>query len=706
MDNYELILDYVNKDTYLPKTLIDLYNDIDLEIEYEEYQKIINDLINNNDIFLNKKKDRILSSKQANIYKGTIIIKNHDFGFVTNPYYPDFYVSKEDMLDAMNQDYCLYKVTEDYGFGRGRQATLLKILKRKCEYLVGEVRFFRGKYYLYNESITKDIIISNCNGAKVKDIVRSKIINYGYTLKVEVTDILGDTNSVGIEITKLLYEANVPIEFSEEVINYTNNIDFDYQEIKKRKRFDNELIFTIDGESAKDLDDAVSIRKEKDLYKLNVYIADVSYYVKEDSILDNEAMNRGTSIYLLDRVVPMLPVRLSNDLCSLNPNEEKLVISLEMTINNKGDVIDRILSSSVIKTTKRLSYEKCNDVLTNGISNNPDYQVCYDSLLLMVELKNILKEKRYRRGSIDFDIDEVKIILDEDGKVFDVKKIERGESECIIEEFMIVSNETVAEMINEMSLPFIYRVHDKPDNIKFNELKTIVKGLGYHLGGAYSKEIQKLLEHIDNNNNYLKDTILRLMAKAIYSTNNIGHFGLASSCYTHFTSPIRRYPDLIVHRLIRKYLFNNDNVLSFDDAIVLENKLANIASISSEKEKVSNELEFKVNDMKLAEYMEKFIGTIYFGTIVSIHKFGIFVSIGNTIEGLINNRNLNDNYYVYNSDSGIYHNKITKDNLLVGKEVKVKLIKANRKNGEIDFNLVYNIYKGANYGKSKSHRKK
>lgn len=708
MNNRDFILEYVNTVSYEPKTIDELYDILNLNISKDDFDKEINYLLDNYDIFLNKKKDRILSSRQAKKFKGYITIKNYDYGFITNDFYPDFYVSRMDMMDAMNQDYCLYKISDDYGYGRGDQAVILKIIKRKTEYLVGEVRFFRGKYYLYSDSkdILKDCLITNLNKAKVNDIVRCKITDYSGILKCVVTDILGDVNMPDSDIVKLLAEFNVPTEFASDLLEYVNNIDYNIEELESRKRFDNELIFTIDGESAKDLDDAVSIRKVNDLYYLNVYIADVSFYVTEDSILDKEALNRGTSIYLLNRVIPMLPVKLSNDLCSLNPNEDKRVISLEMTINDKGEVIDRLLSSALIKTTKRLSYEKCNDVLINGLVNNPDYEVAVEPLKLMVELKDILSDKRHKRGAIDFDIGEVDFVLDSTGKVVDVKDLVRGESERIIEEFMICANETVAEIVSDMALPFVYRVHDKPDNIKYLELKNMVKEMGYHLGGAYPKEIQKLLEYIDEENSFLKDTILRLMAKAVYSPNNIGHFGLASSCYTHFTSPIRRYPDLIVHRLIRKYLFNNDNALSFDEAINLENKLDYICKKASDNEKRANELEFKVNDMKLAEYMSMFIGSVFTGTITSVHKFGIFVSIGKTIEGLVNYKELNNNYYEYIESKNMFINRISKARLLVGADIKVKVVKANRKNGEIDFSLVYNNTKGVSYGKSKSHRKK
>ena len=415
---------------------------------------------------------------------------------------------------------------------------------------------------------------------------------------------------------------------------------------------------------------------------------------------------RGTSVYLLDRVIPMLPVRLSNDLCSLNPHEEKLVIGCTMEIDNSGNVISSTLEEGIIKTTKRLSYQNCNRVLEEGVVTDLDYsEELIDNLRLMVKLKDILKEKRNRRGSIDFDTVEPKIILNESGEAIDIIPIERGVSEQIIEEFMIVCNETVAEFISNLDLPFIYRVHDKPDNIKFQMLKSMVSKLGYKLLGLYPKELQKLLNALDSKDNYIKNAMLRLMAKAVYSEENIGHFGLASRFYTHFTSPIRRYPDLLVHRLIRKYIFQNQNLLNEEEYRLLKDEIAQIALTSSNCERSAMECEFAVNDMKKAEYMSSFIGTIYEGIVTSIHKFGIFVTLPNTVDGLIRADNLRLNGFYFDNYSNLYVNRNNKK-ISLGETLKVRLINSNKKTSEIDFELVYNNRGVSRYGKYKGYRKK
>ena len=684
------ILSLVNDINYMPLTI----PEIEGEIGYSNITDIIDEMENDALLFYSKKRDKILSFRQANRYIGRLITKSDDYGFVTNDYEDDIYVASCDMLDAINGDTCLYKIEEDYDYHKPK-AIIIKVLKRAKEYLVGEVRFFRKKCYLIpiDKNFNKTCLIINPEKLKSGDIIRSKIIKYGSYLEVKKLELLGNTNTIGIDISELVASQNVKTEFDKEALDYANNIIVPESEYKRRKAFLGKKIYTIDSLKAKDLDDAISINKlANGNYELGVYIADVSYFVKEDSPLDKEALERGTSIYLLDRVIPMLPVRLSNDLASLNPNEDKLVISLIMEVNNKGEVIDKRFDEGVIKTTKRLSYEECNECLDGMLDLHPDYKSVMPDLELMVELKDILEAKRLNRGSIDFDLDEVEITLDAKGAPVSLDIIERGISEKIIEEFMILANETVAETMEELDLPAVFRVHDKPDNIKYMMLKNTINSLGYKINHLHPREIQTLLEELEDDDIYLKDTILRLMAKAVYSTDNIGHFGLASNAYTHFTSPIRRYPDLITHRLIRKYLFNNDNMLDYDECLVLKNKLENIARISSENERIASDLEFKVIDMKKAEYMQNKVGYIYDGTVVSVHKFGIFVNIGLTIEGLIHEKRLNGFYYSAEENAFIckYNNMIIK----VGSNVRIKVISSSKITREIDFDLVYNNTKG------------
>ena len=422
-------------------------------------------------------------------------------------------------------------------------------------------------------------------------------------------------------------------------------------------------------------------------YFLGVYIADVSYYVKEGTYLDKDAYSRGTSLYLADRVIPMLPIKLSNDLCSLNPNEEKLAIACEMEIDCDGKIISSELFETVIKTTKRLTYNKCNEVLeTKNCISDSEYLEVLPHLEIMKELADILETKNTKRGSLDFDVPESKIIVNDKGEAIDVKLVERGISEKIIEVFMILANEAVASTFENLDLPFIYRVHDKPDVMKLQDLKVMAGYLGYSLRGNYAIEIQKFLNSIKEEDAFLKTFVLRLMSKAIYSNENIGHFGLASDAYTHFTSPIRRYPDLIVHRLIRKYIFNSDiNVNEFRS---LTSKLEEIANHSSEKERASIQCEYDVDDMKKAEYMESHIGEEFEGIISGVHEFGFFVELPNTVEGLVKVENMPKGGYAFIEDSlSLIHRK-TKEKYSFGDSVIVKLISASKETSMIDFELV------------------
>lgn len=710
----ESIIEIIKNVKYEPVTYDEMKRMLlleDTEENNSNFDEVINELVNEYKLFINKK-GYLLNDRKANKFIGTISIRNNDYGFVTNDYCDDFYVDGFDFNEAMDKDIVLYS-TSKYQMGNKYyyNAKVLKIIKRRFEYLVGEIIYEHGRTYLScnEKGLNKKCIVSKINKGKVGDIVRAKIISYDYCLKVEVIEILGNSKELGMDITSVVAKMNIPYVFPEEVIKAANCLE-DGADKSKYEVFDKDLIFTIDGLDAKDLDDAVSISKnDNGNYNVGVYIADVSYYVKEGSEIDIEALNRGTSIYLVDRVIPMLPVKLSNDLCSLNPNQEKLVMALFMEVNNKGEVVDAIVKEGIIKTTKRLSYEGCNKLFETGSVDNKQISddlvgkecggveyssldLALDSLGLMRELSQILQEKRDKRGSINFDVDEAKVIVDEKGKAIDIVLRERGISEKIIEEFMILANETVAEMIYQMDLPFIYRIHEEPDLVKFHLLKELVSSLGYSVKSLHPKELQKLLAKIDETkeHSYIKNSILRLMNKAIYSDENDGHFGLASRWYTHFTSPIRRYPDLLVHRLLRKYLINNNTELDSNKYNKLKEIISDIAKKCSNREKVAIECEYKVLDMKKAEYMEKYIGEEFEGAVSSIHRFGIFVTLPNTVDGLLSSRGLSKHDYTYNLETNCYFNYKTGKKLSLGTNVKVVLTKVNKKLGEIDFDLVYN----------------
>ena len=711
------LLTIINSKEYQPLTFEEFFTKLELSTleEGEILKNTLNELLESGVVFLNKKKTRYILPKDLGYYRGRILIKNPNFGFIVSEDFKlDLYVSKYNFNEAMDRDEVLFKVNKyihKKNDGKSKdEATIIKILKRNIETLVGTVKQRKNSYYLdYDrDDIDKKIKITDLNGASVDDIVSVKITNYQYDyLDAKVLVKVGSKKDIGMDILTLAVEHGFDIKFSDSALYEVNNIESDITlETNRRRNSFDKIIYTIDGDDSKDLDDAISIKKLKNgNYFLGVYIADVSYYVKEGTYLDKDAYSRGTSLYLADRVIPMLPTKLSNDLCSLNPNEEKLAIACEMEIDCDGKIISSELFETVIKTTKRLTYNKCNEVLeTKNCVSDSEYLEVLPHLEIMKELADILEAKNTKRGSLDFDVPESKIIVNDKGEAIDVKLVERGISEKIIEVFMILANEAVASTFENLDLPFIYRVHDKPDVMKLQDLKVMAGYLGYSLRGNYATEIQKFLNSIKEEDTFLKTFVLRLMSKAIYSNENIGHFGLASDAYTHFTSPIRRYPDLIVHRLIRKYIFNGDiNVNEFRS---LTSKLEEIANHSSEKERASIQCEYDVDDMKKAEYMEKFVGKTFEGKISSITNFGMFITLPNTIEGLVRLKDMSDDYYIFNPTLYILKGERTNKRYRIGDDVLVKVVRSDKKMREIDFKLVYNRGdKDERYGKENSRKK-
>lgn len=711
------LLTIINSKEYQPLTFEEFFTKLELSTleEGEILKNTLNELLESGIVFLNKKKTRYILPKDLGYYRGRILIKNPNFGFIVSEDFKlDLYVSKYNFNEAMDRDEVLFKVNKyihKKNDGKSKdEATVIKILKRNIDTLVGTVKQRKNSYYLEHDrdDIDKKIKIIDLNGATLDDIVSVKIIKYQYDyLEAKVLVKVGSKKDVGMDILTLAVEHGFDIKFSDSALYEVNNIESDIAlETKRRRNSFDKIIYTIDGDDSKDLDDAVSIKKlENGNYFLGVYIADVSFYVKEGTHLDKDAYSRGTSLYLADRVIPMLPTKLSNDLCSLNPNEEKLAIACEMEIDCNGKIISSELFETVIKTNKRLTYNKCNEVLeTKKCISDSEYLEVLPHLELMKELADILENKNTKRGSLDFDVPESKIIVNDKGEAIDVKLVERGISEKIIEVFMILANEAVASTFENLDLPFIYRVHDKPDIMKLQDLKVMAGYLGYSLRGNYATEIQKFLNSIKEEDAFLKTFVLRLMSKAIYSNDNIGHFGLASDAYTHFTSPIRRYPDLIVHRLIRKYIFNGD--INANEFRSLTSKLGEIADHSSKKERASIQCEYDVDDMKKAEYMEKYVGEKFEGKISSITNFGMFVTLSNTIEGLVRLKDMIDDYYIFNPTLYILKGERTNKRYRIGDDVLVKVVRSDKKMREIDFKIVYNKGdKDEKYGKENNRKK-
>lgn len=689
------LLEYFNNDRYQPQNFEELCESLSLsDDEIIQAKKVLKDFVDEYEIFLSRK-NRYILPKDANIYKGVISIKNPDYGFITSPYFSsDLYVHRNGMNGAFDQDVVVFSIVHPYHNYQGedlkQEAKVIDIIKRSLKIIVGELKEKDGYFYLdvENTQFNRINIIDNDECA-VGDIVKAEIVNYSKKpIEAKIKEKVGFKNDIGIDISLIAAKYDFPKEFPKDVLDEVNNINIDIEfESRRRTMPTLENIFTIDGDDAKDLDDAVGIKQlSNGNYLLGVYIADVSYYVTESSKTDLEAFDRGTSVYLINRVIPMLPVRLSNDLCSLNPNTKKLAIGLEMEINEFGEVVESNLFETVIETKYRMTYNNVNKILAGDEELIKKYGLIYEDIMAMARLQEILFKMRVLRGALDFDVAESKIIVDDEGKVKDIELIVRGHSERIIEEFMLIANETVAENIFHLELPFIYRVHDAPSKLKLENFRNVSKGLGYKTlkQKINSKQLQEFLYNLKEEDDYLKTLLLRSMAKAIYSEVNIGHYGLGSTCYTHFTSPIRRYPDLIVHRMIRKYIFNHD--INADEFLGLTNKIADIANQASKKERDAIECEYEVNDMKKAEYMANFVGEKFEGIISSVNRFGIFVRLSNTVEGLVHSSKLKGRFLydaktmsLVSVNGGVYK---------LGDKVVVEVEKSDKNKREIDFKII------------------
>lgn len=691
----EKLLEIFNSPDYQPKNFEELFAFLGLEeSEKDALEKALSELLDEYEILLSRKKRYILP-RTVNIFKGQISIKNPDFGFITSPDFDrDFYVAKSDFGGAMDRDYVVFQALGEYNGSDTfkQEAKVIDILKRNLSTLVGELYQKKGRFYLKTRNTDRLVRVVGVGDEFIEgDIVKVEIIDYSRDpIEAKVIEKIGFKNDIGVDILEIASAFNFPIKFADETMKEAGSLDQNIEaEAAKRRKPTLSRIITIDGEDAKDLDDAVAIKKlDNGNYLLGVYIADVSFYVRENGAIDREAYYRGTSVYLVNRVIPMLPPLLSNNLCSLNPGVDKLVIACEMEIDASGEVVNSEIFPSVIATKYRMTYTNVNKILDNDSEVIERYKDIYEDLLLMRELKEILNKMRNERGALDFDVPEGKIIVNEEGKPIAVETRERGVGERIIEEFMLIANETVASRIFHLDLPFIYRVHEEPNQVKLENFKQLVKSLGYQTlkKKVNSRQLQEFLGGIKEEDSYLKTILLRSMAKAIYLERNVGHYGLASSCYTHFTSPIRRYPDLIVHRLLRKYLFNYD--VDPSTFPLLQERIADIAQQASKKEREAIECEYQVEDMKKAEYMESFIGEKFEGVISGVTKFGFFVLLPNTVEGLVHIKRLPGRYLFDAASQSLIG--IGGPTYRLGDKVTVELIKADKKTSEIDFDLVYN----------------
>ena len=537
---------------------------------------------------------------------------------------------------------------------------------------------------------------------------RSKGAVSGHKVVVEITDygkegrkpegkvveIIGHINDPGTDIMSIVKAYDLPVEFSEKIMHQVENVSNDVStaDMAGRMDFRDWQTVTIDGEDAKDLDDAITLTKEGDNYKLGVHIADVSNYVQEHSALDVEALSRGTSVYLVDRVIPMLPHKLSNGICSLNAGENRLTLSCVMTIDTKGNVIDHTIAESVIKVDRRMSYTSVKKILEDHDENEiREYEELVPMFELMQELAAILRKKRMKRGSIDFDFPETKIVLDDKGKPVEIKPYERNVATKIIEDFMLIANETVAQDYFWQELPFVYRTHDNPDTEKIKKLSTFINNFGYsiHIGQdeVHPKELQKLLQKIDGTPEeaLISRLTLRSMKQAKYTTMSTGHFGLATPYYCHFTSPIRRYPDLQIHRIIKDNLRGRMNAKKIEH---YDKILPEVAKHSSEMERRADEAERETDKLKKVEYMSERIGEVFEGVISGVTEWGFYVELPNTVEGLVHVTTLVDDYFHYNESTYELVGEVTNIRYKLGQRVHVMVTGTDKILRTIDFRVV------------------
>ena len=664
--------------------------------ETKEMSDMLNEMIEEGDIYQSNKGKYMLYS-DSNIRKGLLSVNKKGFGFVIINGEEDVFIPIDNINNALDGDTVAVEILETKEDGK-REGRIVKILKRNLSTVVGEIYFKKGigHIILDDKKLKLDVTIPKkknmgaVDGHKV--VVQIEKINKD-KCEGRVIRILGHKNDPGVDIISIVEKYQIKYEFDESVVEELDTIPEEICEEDKKGRRDltDQVIFTIDGDDTKDIDDAISIeRLDNGNYKLGVHIADVSYYVKEGNPLDVEAMERGTSVYLVDRVIPMLPHKLSNGICSLNPEVERLAISCVMEIDSKGKTVDYEIFESVIKSRIQMTYKKANLVLKDeGVPEG--YEPYVGHLKMMKELADIIRKNKNERGYIDFDTDEAKVLVDDKGVPYDVVLRDRGPGEKLIEDFMIQANECVATHIFYMDLPFIYRVHEYPKEDKIRSFLAFVSSLGYNVPSDIKdlspKSMQKLLYFLKDKKEYkvLSSQLLRNMQKAIYLPQNLGHYGLASKCYTHFTSPIRRYPDTTVHRLLRTYLFEK----KIDNSTIKhwEEKLIYVADHSSVKERSSVDCEREVDDMKMAEYMENHIGETFKGMISTVTSFGMFVQLDNLIEGLVKITDL-DGYYSYQEDSQMLINEDTHKMYRLGDMVVVKVVKASKEEKTIDFQIV------------------
>lgn len=649
-------------------------------------------------VYKTKKNKYILYVNCPNFRKGILSVSKKGFGFLINKTEgeEDIHISAENLNKALDDDYVLVEILDESKW----EGKVISILKRDKKNVVGEIKNNNGKLYfepLDPRAGSVKVPQAQIDACVEGEIVCVKLSSDFKKCVAEIKEHLGHKDDAGMDVKAECAKWDVFDMFPEEAMKQAEEIPNEVLDKDRVGRTDltEQEIFTIDGADTKDIDDAISLEVKDGYYYLGVHIADVSYYVTEGSPLDQEAYNRGTSTYPANYVIPQLPHKLSNGICSLNEGVDRCAISCVMKIDSRGKIVSSDIFPSIIRSKKKMTYSNVNEVIENN--NIPDgYEPFAETLKSMQDLAHIIRNDRTQRGASDFDIDESKVVCDENGKPVEISIRERGEGERMIEDFMVAANEAVATTIFYMQLPGIYRVHDKPSEEKLTDFIHFCEVNGQHLTAMKTvnpREYQKLLNSLKIDDDKLaqvfKSKAVRTMAKAVYQPENIGHFGLASKCYTHFTSPIRRYPDLVTHRLLRTYLFEH----RLDERTInyYASHLEEICQHSSEREQASANAEREVDKMKMAEYMEDHVGEEFQVMITDVVGYGLFVTMDNGIEGLIPIQTLKGDYYEYVEDLYCLMGKSTKNRYTLGDRLYVKCTRASKEDKQIDFELVKDL---------------
>ena len=682
------------RNTSLTSIEINDYLNLNSVEEYSMLENALEKLCQEGKIYYSEKKKRYTPIENTNFKTGRLLVNAKGYGFVVldkSFNEDDIYIHGSNLLDARNNDIVIIEIINK----SSREGKVVRVLTRDDSTLVGEIYQNNNKYYMTpDKSGYQDILIpqDKLKGAVPGHKVLIKPVREGHEYIGEVLRIIGHKNDVGVDILSYVYQYDFDPVYSEDVLKAVEQVPTEVSLSDMDGRIDlrDKMIFTIDGADTKDIDDAISIEKKEDgTYELGVHIADVSHYVKKDGIIDKDAYDRGTSVYLVDRVIPMLPHKLSNGICSLNPNVDRLALSCVMNINTKGYVTDYKIFKSVIRSKKQMTYDSVNEILENN--KTPEgYEEYVHYLKIMNELSNIIRTKMVNHGYLEFNRPEPKILVDSNCHPYQIDLRSQRTGEKLIENFMIIANETVAGYIEDMKVPGIYRVHDRPNKEKLQIFIKFLNQKGYNIKADINKfrviDYQNLLKLFEGKDEeiMLNTMAIQTMAKAKYSDTNIGHFGIASKRYAHFTSPIRRYPDLTLHRLVKEYTENNTP----QTVAYWQKKLFDISNQSSKKEQDAINCERDVEKMKKAEYMEDHIGERYKGVISGVCEFGMFVELENTVEGLVRIEEIPGDHYLYSKELNAMLGRRKNNRYVYGDKVIVEVVKASRETAQVDFKII------------------